>query len=291
MTYRAPVEETSFFLKSCTSLPRLMAEGLVDLSFDLVDSILEEAGKFAAEEIAPLDREGDRAGNVLRNGTVFTPPGWKQAYADWSESGWNGVAAEEAFGGQNLPCSITSVLTEFWNSASPAFGIGPVLTMGAVEALTAHGSKGLQDAFLPKLVSGTWTGTMNLTEPQAGSDLAALRTRAERREDGTYRIFGTKIFISYGDHDIAENIVHLVLARLPDAPTGTRGISLFLVPKILVHPDGTLGARNDVKVVGLEHKLGLHGSPTCTMSYGDSGEGAIGYLVGRRTRASPACSP
>lgn len=284
MTYRAPVEETSFFLKSCTSLPRLMADGLVDLSFDLVDSILEEAGKFAAEEIAPLDREGDRTGNVMRNGTVYTPPGWKEAYADWRDSGWNGVAAEEAFGGQNLPCAITSVLTEFWNSASPAFGIGPVLTMGAVEALTAHGAKVLQDAFLPKLVSGTWTGTMNLTEPQAGSDLAALRTRAERREDGTYRIFGTKIFISYGEHDIAENIIHLVLARLPDAPAGTRGISLFLVPKILVNPDGTLGTRNDVKAVGLEHKLGLHGSPTCTMSFGDSGDGAVGYLVGEENK-------
>ena len=284
MSYRAPVEETSFFLKSCTSLPRLMEEGLVDLSFDLVDSILEEAGKFAAEEIAPLDRAGDKAGNVLKDGLVTTAPGWKEAYGAWSAAGWNGVAAEEAFGGQHLPCAITSVLTEFWNSASPAFGIGPVLTMGAIEALTAHGAKALQETYLPNLVSGTWTGTMNLTEPQAGSDLAALRARAERRSDGTYRLFGTKIFISYGEHDIAENIIHLVLARLPDAPAGTRGISLFLVPKFLVNSDGTLGARNDVKAVGLEHKLGLHGSPTCTMSYGDSGEGAVGWLVGEENK-------
>ncbi|WP_127091259.1 acyl-CoA dehydrogenase family protein [Aquabacter cavernae] len=284
MTYRAPVEETSFFLKTCTSLPLLMEQGLVDLSFDLVDSILEEAGKFAADEIAPLDRVGDTKGPVLKDGSVTTAPGWKEVYSAWSEAGWNGVSAEEAFGGQHLPSSITSVLTEFWNSASPAFGIGPVLTMGAVEALTMHGSKALQDVYLSKLVSGTWTGTMNLTEPQAGSDLAALRARAERREDGTYRVFGSKIFISYGDHDIAENIVHLVLARLPDAPAGTRGISLFVVPKFLVNADGTLGAHNDVKVVGLEHKLGLHGSPTCTMSYGDSGEGAVGYLVGEENR-------
>lgn len=284
MSYRAPVEETAFFLKTCTSLPRLMEQGLVDLSPDLVGSILEEAGKFAADEIAPLDRIGDIKGNVLKDGVVTTAPGWKEAYAAWTEAGWNGVAAEEAFGGQHLPTTLTSVLTEFWNSASPAFGIGPVLTMGAVEALTQHGSKALQDTYLPKLVSGTWTGTMNLTEPQAGSDLAALRARAERHGDGTYRIFGSKIYISYGDHDIAENIVHLVLARLPDAPAGTKGISLFLVPKFLVNADGSLGARNDVKVVGIEHKLGLHGSPTCTMSYGEGGEGAVGYLVGAENR-------
>ena len=284
MPYRAPVEDVAFFLKHCTSLPKLMDEGVVDLSFDLVDSVLEEAGKFAAQEIEPLDRVGDKTGNVLKDGVVTTAPGWRETYKAWSEAGWNAVAAEEAFGGQHLPTSVTTALVEFWNSASPAFGIGPVLTMGAIEALTAHGSKALQDTYLHNLVSGTWTGTMNLTEPQAGSDLAALRTRAERREDGTYRIFGTKIFISYGEHDIAENIVHLVLARLPDAPAGTRGISLFVVPKFLVNADGTLGARNDVKAVGLEHKMGLHGSPTCTMSFGDAGEGAVGYLVGEENR-------
>ncbi len=284
MSYRAPVEEVSFFLKTCTSLPRLMEEGLVDLSFDVVDSVLQEAGKFAAEVIAPLDRVGDTVGNTLKDGTVTTAPGWREAYAAWTAAGWNGVFAEEAFGGQHLPCVVTSALTEFWNSAAPAFALGPVLTMGAIEALTQHGSKALQDTYLEKLVSGAWTGTMNLTEPQAGSDLAALRARAERAGDGTYRIFGTKIFISYGEHDIADNIVHLVLARLPDAPAGTRGISLFLVPKILVNADGTLGARNDIVATGLEHKMGIHGSPTCTMVFGDKGEGAVGWLVGEENR-------
>ena len=284
MPYHAPVADVAFFLQHCTALPRLMEEGLVDLSPDLVDSVLEEAGKFASQVIEPLDRIGDTKGNILTTTGVTTAPGWATAYAAWAEAGWNGVAAEEKFGGQHLPSVLTSALNEFWNSASPAFGIGPVLTMGAIEALTVHGSADLQALFLEKLVAGTWTGTMNLTEPQAGSDLAALRTRADRAGDGTYRLFGTKIYISYGDHDIAENIIHLVLARLPDAPAGTRGISLFAVPKILVNADGTLGARNDVKAVGLEHKLGLHGSPTCTMSFGDSGGGAVGYLVGEENR-------
>ncbi|HQS07199.1 MAG TPA: acyl-CoA dehydrogenase family protein [Xanthobacteraceae bacterium] len=284
MPYRAPVEDVSFFLKHCTSLPHLIDQGEVDLSFDLIDSVLEEAGKFAAQVIEPLDRVGDTKGNVLKDGAVTTAPGWREAYAAWTQAGWNSVAAEEKFGGQHLPSVVTSALNEFWNSASPAFGIGPVLTMGAIEALTTHGSAALQGLYLEKLVSGAWTGTMNLTESQAGSDLAALRARAERAGDGSYRIFGTKIFISYGEHDIAENIVHLVLARLPDAPAGTRGISLFVVPKILVNGDGTLGARNDVACVGLEHKLGLHGSPTCTMVFGDTGEGAVGYLVGEENR-------
>jgi alkylation response protein AidB-like acyl-CoA dehydrogenase len=284
MAYRAPVEDVSFLLKSCTSLPRLMEEGVVDLSFDLVDSVLEEAGKFAASEIVPLDRVADKEGCTLKDGAVSTPAGVRAAYEAWAAAGWPSVAAEERFGGQHLPVALTSALTEFWNSASPAFGICGVLTMGAVEALTAHGSPTLQDTYLPKLVSGTWTGTMNLTEPQAGSDLSALRARAEPRDDGTYRIFGTKIFITYGEHDVAENIVHLVLARLPGAPAGTRGISLFLVPKFLVNADGSLGARNDAVCTGIEHKLGLHGSPTCTMSFGDQGEGAVGWLIGEENR-------
>ncbi|MFG1347147.1 acyl-CoA dehydrogenase [Xanthobacter autotrophicus DSM 431] len=284
MTYRAPVEEVSFFLKSCTSLPLLMEQGLVDLSFDVVDPVLEEAGKFAATAIAPLDQVADKEHCTLKDGAVTTPTGWRDAYQAWAGAGWSSVAAEEEFGGQNLPTSVTSALTEFWNSASPSFGIGGVLTMGAIEALTAHGAHELQHIFLPKMVAGTWTGTMNLTEPQAGSDLAALRAKAVKQDDGTYRIFGTKIFISYGEHDLAENIVHLVLARLPDAPAGTRGISLFLVPKFLVKADGSLGARNDVLAVGVEHKLGLHGSPTCTMAFGEKGEGAIGYLVGEENR-------
>ncbi|MEP9349356.1 acyl-CoA dehydrogenase [Xanthobacter sp. KR7-225] len=284
MAYRAPVEDVSFFLKTCTSLPRLMEEGVVDLAFDLVDSVLEEAGKFAASEIAPLDRVADTQGCALKDGVVTTPTGWRAAYEAWAGAGWTSVAAEERFGGQHLPVALTSALTEFWNSACPSFGICGVLTMGAVEALSAHGSPALQDTYLPKLVAGTWTGTMNLTEPQAGSDLSALRARAEPQGDGTYRIFGTKIFITYGEHDVAENIIHLVLARLPGAPAGTRGISLFLVPKFLVNADGSLGARNDVAATGIEHKLGLHGSPTCTMTFGDKGEGAVGWLVGEENR-------
>ncbi|MFG1371672.1 acyl-CoA dehydrogenase [Xanthobacter oligotrophicus] len=284
MSYRAPVEEVAFFLKTCTALPLLMEQGLVDLSFDVVDPVLEEAGKFAASVIAPLDKVSDKQGCTLKDGGVTTPEGWRAAYEAWAAAGWSSVAAEEEFGGQHLPTSVTSALTEFWNSASPAFGIGGVLTMGAIEALTAHGSPELQQTYLTKMVAGTWTGTMNLTESQAGSDLAALRAKAVKQADGTYRVFGTKIFISYGEHDIAENIVHLVLARLPDAPAGTRGISLFLVPKILVNGDGSLGARNDVVCAGIEHKLGLHGSPTCTMVFGEKGEGAIGYLVGEENR-------
>ena len=284
MSYRAPVEEVSYFLKTCTSLPRLMDAGLVDLSFDVVDPVLEEAGKFAASVVAPLDRVADTQGCTLKDGAVTTPEGWRAAYEAWTAAGWGSVAAEEAFGGQHLPTTLTSALTEFWNSASPAFGIGGVLTMGAIEALTSHGAPHLQETFLPKMVAGTWTGTMNLTEPQAGSDLAALRAKAVKQEDGTYRVFGTKIFITYGEHDLAENIIHLVLARLPDAPAGTKGISLFVVPKFLVEADGSLGARNDVICAGIEHKLGLHGSPTCTMVFGDTGEGAVGYLVGEENR-------
>ena len=284
MAYRAPVEDLSFFLKTCTALPNLMEQGLVDLSFDLVDSILEEGGKFAASVIEPLDRVADKDGCKVSDGAVTTPSGWRAAYEAWCEAGWSAVSAEEEFGGQHLPSTIASALSEMFNSACPAFALGGVLTAGAVEALTAHGAPELQKTYLEKMVAGTWTGTMNLTEPQAGSDLAALRAKAVKADDGTYRIFGTKIFISYGEHDIAENIVHLVLARLPDAPAGTRGISLFLVPKFLVNADGSLGARNDVVAVGIEHKLGLHGSPTCTMAFGEKGEGAIGWLIGEENR-------
>jgi len=284
MGYRAPVEDVAFFLKTCTALPRLMAEGVVDLSFDVLDPVLAEAAKFADGVIEPLDRVADKEHCRLKDGVVTTPTGWRAAYEAWTGAGWSAVAGAEDFGGQNLPITVTSALTEFWNSACPAFALGGVLTAGAIEALTAHGSAELQQVFLEKMIAGTWTGTMNLTEPQAGSDLAALRARAVPAGDGTYRIFGTKIFISYGEQDISENIVHLVLARLPDAPAGTRGISLFVVPKFLVNADGSLGARNDVYATGLEHKLGLHGSPTCTMSFGDGGEGAVGYLLGEENK-------
>ena len=284
MTYRVPVADIAFTLKHVAGLAQAMDEGLYgDLSEDVVDAVLEEAGRFASDVIAPLNRIGDSHGTPLANGVVTTPPGWKEAYRDWAAAGWNGLAAPTKWGGQGLPHALNAACIEIWNSASMAFGIGPVLTMGAVEALAVHANDALKDTFLGKLTSGEWMGTMVLTEPQAGSDLGALRTKAERNPDGSYRITGQKIFITYGEHDLTENIVHSVLARLTDAPAGSRGISLFLVPKFLVNPDGTLGARNDVHCHSVEHKLGIHGSPTCTMVFGDKG-GAVGYLVGEENR-------
>ncbi|MEE1610253.1 acyl-CoA dehydrogenase [Microvirga sp. CF3016] len=279
MTYRAPVPDIVFTLRHVAGLDRAVADGVYgDLSADLAEAILEEAGRFANDVIAPLNREGDRHGATFRDGVVTTAPGWKQAYRAWTEAGWNALPGPVEYGGQGLPTLLNSACVEMWNSASMAFGIGPVLTMGAIEALSTHATDDLKSRYLDKLVSGEWTATMNLTEPQAGSDLAALRSRAEPAGDGTYRITGQKIFITYGEHDLTENIVHLVLARLPDAPAGTRGISLFLVPKFL--PDGT---RNDVRCHSIEHKLGIHASPTCTMIFGDDG-GAVGWLVGEENR-------
>ncbi len=287
--YRAPVEEIAFTLKHVAGLEEALASGaLGDLGSDLVDAVLAEAGRFATEEVAPLYKAGDEVGAVLKDAAVTTPPGWKDLYTRWREGGWNSLTGPEEYGGQGLPMMLSVAVLEMWNSASMAFGIGPTLTMGAVEALEKHATDELKSTYLDKLVSGEWMGTMNLTEPQAGSDLAALRTRAERVGDGTYRIFGQKIFITYGEHDFTDNIVHLVLARLPDAPAGTRGISLFLVPKFFVNADGSLGARNDVFCSGLEHKLGIHGSPTCTMIYGDgfggAEPGAIGWLIGEENK-------
>ena len=211
------------------------------------------------------------------------PPGWKEAYTAWAQGGWNGLAAPEEWGGQGLPHALNSACLEMWNSASMAFGIGPVLTIGAIEALDKHGSAALKQKYLQKLTTGEWMGTMQLTEPQAGSDVGALRSKAERNTDGSYRITGSKIFITYGEHDLTDNIIHFVLARLPDAPPGTKGISLFLVPKFFVNEDGSLGTRNDVRCHSIEHKLGIHGSPTCTMVYGDKG-GATGWLIGEENR-------
>ncbi|WP_269932108.1 acyl-CoA dehydrogenase [Aminobacter sp. HY435] len=288
--YRAPVEEIAFALKHVAGLNRALEVGVFgDLGEDLVDAILAEAGRFASEEVAPLYVVGDQKGARLKEGAVTMPPGWKALYKHWTEGGWNSLNGPEEFGGQGLPTMLGVASLEMWNSASMAFGIGPTLSMGAVEALEKHASRELKAAYLAKLVSGEWMGTMNLTEPQAGSDLAALRARAERAGDGTYRIFGQKIFITYGEHDLTDNIVHLVLARLPDAPAGTRGISLFLVPKFLLNEDGTPGARNDVFCAGLEEKLGIHASPTCTMIYGDGfardrEPGAIGWLIGEENR-------
>ncbi len=287
--YRAPVEEIAFTLKHVAGLkPALEAGTFGDLGEDLIDAILAEAGRFASEEIAPLYKIGDEQGAVLNGAVVTTPPGWKALYRRWIDGGWNALSGPQEYGGQALPTMLGVAALEMWNSAAMAFGIGPTLTMGAVEALDKHASEDLKARYLEKLVSGEWMGTMNLTEPQAGSDLNALRARAEPAGDGSYRIFGQKIFITYGEHDFTDNIIHLVLARLPDAPAGTRGLSLFLVPKFLVGDDGALGARNDVFCSGLEHKLGIHASPTCTMIYGDGFEdaapGAIGWLVGEENR-------
>lgn len=287
--YKAPVEDIAFTLKHVAGLkPALDAGTFGDLGEDLVDAILAEAGRFASEEVAPLYKIGDEQGAVLKDAAVTMPLGWKALYRHWIDGGWNALSGPEEFGGQALPTMLGVAALEMWNSAAMAFGIGPTLTMGAVEALDKHASPALKAKYLAKLVSGEWMGTMNLTEPQAGSDLAALRARAEPAGDGTYRIFGQKIFITYGEHDFTDNIIHLVLARLPDAPAGTRGISLFLVPKLLVGDDGSLGARNDVFCSGLEHKLGIHASPTCTMIYGDGFEGAapgaIGWLIGEENK-------
>ena len=287
--YKAPVEEIAFTLKYIAGMARAMKEGILgDLSADVLDAILSEAGRFAGDEMEPLAENGDRQGAKLVDGKVVLPDGWEQLYRDWIAGGWNGLTAPEEFGGQGLPHMLNIATLEMWNSASVAFGLAPTLTMGAVEALNAHGSDDLKQKYLAKLIAGEWSGTMNLTEPHAGSDVGALRARAERRDDGSYRVFGQKIFITWGDHEATENIIHLVLARLPDAPAGTRGISLFLVPKFLVNEDGSLGARNDCFVHSLEHKLGIHGSPTCTMIYGDgkygAEKGAVGWLVGEENK-------
>jgi 3-(methylsulfanyl)propanoyl-CoA dehydrogenase len=281
MAYRAPVTDIAFALKHGAGLAQTLAKS--ELGEDGVDAVLEEAGRFATDILAPLNVIGDRFGTPFKDGQVTTPPGWKEAYRAWAAAGWNGLASPAQWGGQALPHALNAACIEMWNSASMAFGIGPVLTMGAVEALAAFGTDTLRNTYLPKLISGEWMGTMQLTEPQAGSDVGALRTKAERAPDGSYRITGQKIFITYGEHDLTDNIIHFVLARLPDAPAGNKGLSLFLVPKFLLNADGARGARNDVRAHSVEHKLGIHASPTCTMVYGDRG-GAIGYLVGEENR-------
>ena len=288
MTYQAPLADIEFALKYGAGFSAALEEGLFgDLSMDVVEAVLGEAGRLASEVIAPLNRVGDTIGTTFKDGTVTTAPGWKEAYTTWREAGWNGLAAAEQWGGQALPQSLNIACIEMWNAAAMAFAVGPLLTIAAVDALHAHGSDALKKTYLAKLVSGEWTGTMQLTEPQAGSDVGALRTRADRAPDGSYRIKGQKIFITYGEHDLTDNIIHFVLARLPDAPSGTRGISLFLVPKFLPNADGSPGKRNDVRAHSVEHKLGIHGSPTCTMILGDN-EGAVGYLIGEEN-AGMAC--
>ncbi len=282
--YSAPIRDMQFVMNELAGLEEVARlPGNEEVSVDLVDAILEEADKFASGVLAPLNWAGDQEGASWHNGEVKTAAGWKQAYTQFAESGWTAISGDPQYGGQGLPKLLSTAVMEMWKSANMAFSLCPMLTNGAIEAVLLRGSDEQKDLYLPKMVSGEWTGTMNLTEPQAGSDLAAVRTKAEPQGDGTYKIFGQKIFITYGEHDLTDNIVHLVLARLPDAPDGVKGISLFVVPKFLVEADGSLGARNDVLCVSIEHKLGIHASPTCVLAFGDKG-GAIGTLVGEANR-------
>ncbi len=281
--YIAPIRDLQFVIKELCGLERIGAlPGYGEVGGELVDAVLEEAGKFATKVLSPLNPVGDRVGCTLNDGEVTTPPGFREAYAQFRAGGWPALQGDPAFGGQGLPHVLAHPVSEIWNGANMAFYLGPMLTGSAVLALTKHGTSEQKRTYLAKLVSGEWMGTMNLTEPQAGSDLAAVRTRALPEGDH-YRLHGTKIFITYGEHDWTENIVHLVLARIPGAPEGVKGISMFIVPKVLVNPDGSLGARNDIRCVSIEHKLGINASPTAVLSYGDR-EGAIGYLFGEENR-------
>ena len=282
--YNAPIRDMQFVMRELAGLDEVtQLPGNEEVSADLVDAILEEADKFASGVLAPLNWVGDQEGAKWKDGDVFTAPGWKDAYKQFSESGWSALACDPDYGGQGLPKLLSTAVMEMWKSANMAFSLCPMLTTGAIEALMLRGNDEQKDMYLPKMISGEWTGTMNLTEPNAGSDLAAVRSKAEPQGDGTYKIFGQKIFITYGDHDLTDNIIHLVLARLPDAPEGVKGISLFVVPKFMVNADGSLGARNDVHCVSIEHKLGIHASPTAVLAFGDNG-GAIGTLVGEPNR-------
>ena len=282
--YNAPIRDMQFVMRELAGLDAVAAlPGCEDASPDVVDAILEEAGKFAGGVLAPLNWTGDQEGARWDNGVVHTATGWKEAYKQFAEAGWTALACEPEFGGQGLPKLVSTAVMEMWKSANMAFSLCPMLTNGAIESIKLRGTDEQKAAYLPKMVSGEWTGTMNLTEPQAGSDLAAVRTRAVPQGDGTYKIFGQKIFITYGEHDMTDNIIHLVLARLPDAPEGVKGISLFVVPKFLLNADGTPGERNDVHCVSIEHKLGIHASPTAVLAFGDNG-GAIGTLVGEANR-------
>ncbi|MET0406940.1 MAG: acyl-CoA dehydrogenase [Hyphomicrobium sp.] len=284
MTYQAPIDDIVFALETVAGLNDLGSAALYPgLDAETITAVIREAGHFGAEVLAPLNAVGDRIGSKLRDGNVTTPPGFANAYRAFAAGGWSTLPCSETYGGQGLPEIAATPVGEIWNAANLSFGLCPLLTQGAIHAIEAGGSDELKAKYLPKMVAGDWTGTMNLTEPHAGSDLGPLTTRAIPHGDGTYRITGTKIFITWGEHDMAENIIHLVLARLNDAPPGTRGISLFLVPKYLVGDDGSLGERNDVVCAGIEHKLGIMASPTCVMKFGENG-GAVGYLVGEENR-------
>jgi 3-(methylsulfanyl)propanoyl-CoA dehydrogenase len=281
-SYKAPVDDALFLLNDVFHLERYgNLPGFAEASPDIVEAVLREAGKFSEEAVAPLNRVGDKEGCTRHaDGSVTTPTGFKDAYRQLVEGGWVGISAPTEFGGQGLPATLTVIVNEFLCSANMAFAMYPGLTQGAIAALLAHASPELQAKYLPKLVEGTWTGTMNLTEPHCGTDLGLLRTKAVKQADGSYKITGTKIFISAGEHDMAENIVHLVLARIEGAPAGTRGISLFVVPKLIVNDDGSLGQGNGVSCGSIEEKMGIHGNSTCVMNY----DGATGWLIGEENR-------
>ncbi len=284
-TYFAPTQDMQFVINELTNISEiatLPAFAEEEIGTDLVEAVLEEAAKLATEVLAPINKTGDIQGITLNAEGVIPADGFADAYQNFIEGGWNGIGCPAEFGGQGLPELINTATQEMWNAANMSFALCPMLTAAAIEAIRRAGSDAQKAQFLPQLVSGEWTGTMNLTESQAGSDLSAVRCRAVP-EDDYYRLFGQKIFITWGDHNMAENIIHLVLARTPDAPEGVKGISLFIVPKFLVNPDGSSGDRNDVHAVSVEHKLGIHASPTCVMAFGDK-EGAIGYLVGEENK-------
>jgi alkylation response protein AidB-like acyl-CoA dehydrogenase len=284
MTYRAPVKDMLFCMRELAGLEALAGmPGFEDAGIDTARAVLEEAARFNEQVIAPLNAEGDRQPSYWKDGEVITTPGFKDAFRQFGEGGWQGVQHPAEFGGQGLPKTIAAACIEMLNSANLSFALCPLLTDGAIEALLTTGSPEQQALYLPRMISGDWTGTMNLTEPQAGSDLALVRTRAEPQPDGSYRIFGTKIFITYGEHDMAHNIVHLVLARVSGAPEGVKGISLFIVPKFLPAADGSPLARNDVHCVSIEHKLGIKASPTAVLQFGEH-DGAVGHLVGQENR-------
>ncbi|HUP98808.1 MAG TPA: acyl-CoA dehydrogenase [Usitatibacter sp.] len=282
--YVAPIKDMQFVLKHVVGLDQVnQLQGWEDVTEDVVDAILEEAGKLASEVLSPLNSVGDKTPAKWKNGEVQTPPGFKDAYWKYVNAGWGNILSPTKFGGQGLPHMLATPIEEMWGAANLAFKLCPMLTQGAIEAIEHVGPESLREKFLPNMVTGKWTGTMNLTEPQAGSDLSLVRTKATPQPDGTYRLKGQKIFITYGEHDYTENIVHLVLARIDGAPEGVKGISLFAVPKFNVNADGTLGSRNDVKCVSIEHKMGIHASPTAVMAYGEK-EGATGYIVGEPHR-------
>ncbi|MCL2830546.1 MAG: acyl-CoA dehydrogenase [Betaproteobacteria bacterium] len=282
--YIAPLRDIRFVLNQLVGLEQVSKfPGYEDATPETVDAILEEAAKFAQDKIAPLNIPGDQAGAKWANNAVTAAPGFKETYREFYENGWTALPCKPEFGGQGLPKLVSTAVNEMWKAANMAFALCPMLTQGAIESLVIAGSDKQKKAFLPKMISGEWTGTMNLTEPSAGSDLAAVRARAEPQPDGTFKIFGQKIFITWGDHDMTDNIVHLVLARTPTAPEGVKGISLFVVPKFMLNPDGSPGKRNDAYCIKIEHKLGIHASPTAVMSFGDNG-GAIGELVGEENR-------